>query len=88
MCWLNYEERNDGRYLINVPLVEWNVETQNQLENINDDVNETLVFDGNKFAIKIRKKAHTPVLKEVEKLQIPFEVPWLSGKTLEIIWTA
>lgn len=26
--------------------------------------------------------------KEVEKLQKPFQVPWLSGKTVEIVWTA
>ncbi len=24
----------------------------------------------------------------IEKLQTPFQVPWLSGKTVEIIWTA
>jgi len=24
----------------------------------------------------------------VEKLQKPFQVPWLSGKTVEIVWTA
>jgi len=46
------------------------------------------VYDGKKFAIKIRKRAHTPVLKEVEKLQKPFKVPWLSGKSVEIVWTA
>ena len=40
------------------------------------------------FLIKIRKRAHTPVLKEVEKLQKPFKVPWLSGKIMEIVWTA
>jgi len=47
-----------------------------------------VVYDGNKFAIKIRKRAHSPVLKEVEKLQKPFKVPWLSDKTVEIVWTA
>jgi hypothetical protein len=24
----------------------------------------------------------------IEELQTPFQVPWLSGKTVEIIWTA
>ncbi len=52
------------------------------------DMPGRVVYDGNKFAIKIRKRAHTPVLKEVERLQKPFKVPWLSGKTVEIVWTA
>jgi len=52
------------------------------------DMPGRVVYDGNKFAIKIRKRAHTPILKEVEKLQKPFQVPWLSGKTVEIVWTA
>ena len=47
-----------------------------------------VVYDGNKFEVRIRKRAHIPVLREVEKLQTPFQVPWLSGKTVEIIWTA
>jgi len=52
------------------------------------DMPGRVVYDGNKFSIKIRKRAHTPILKEVEKLQNPFQVPWLSGKTVEIVWTA
>jgi len=52
------------------------------------DMPGRVIYDGNKFVIKIRKRAHTPVLKEVEKLQKPFRVPWLSGKTVEIVWTA
>jgi len=52
------------------------------------DMPGRVVYDGNRFIIKIRKRAHTPVLKEVEKLQQPFRVPWLSGKTVEIVWTA
>jgi len=52
------------------------------------DMPGRVVYDGNKFVIKIRKRAHTPILKEVEKLQKPFIVPWLSGKTVEIFWTA
>ena len=52
------------------------------------DMPGRVVYDGNKFTIKIRKRAHTPVLKEVEILQKPFKVPWLSGKTVEIVWTA
>ena len=52
------------------------------------DMPGRVVYDGNNFKIKIRKRAHTPVLKEVEKLQKPFQVPWLSNKSVEIIWTA
>jgi len=52
------------------------------------DMPGRIFYDGNKFEIKIRKRAHTPVLKEVKKLQKPFKVPWLSDKTVEIVWTA
>ncbi|MCP3925817.1 MAG: transposase [Desulfobacterales bacterium] len=52
------------------------------------DMPGRVVYDGDKFVVKIRKRAHTPVLKEVEKLHKPIKVPWLSGKTVEIVWTA
>jgi len=52
------------------------------------DMPGKVVYDGEKFSVKIRKRAHTPVLKEVEKLKTPFKVPWLDGKLVEIIWTA
>ncbi len=52
------------------------------------DMPGRVVYDGNQFFIKIRKRAHTPVIKEVKKLQTPFAVPWLDGKTIEIEWTA
>jgi hypothetical protein len=42
-------------------------------------------YDGEKFQFKIRKRSHTPILKDVEKLQQPFEVPWLNNKKMEII---
>ncbi|MBS1259360.1 MAG: hypothetical protein MAG551_02430 [Candidatus Scalindua arabica] len=47
-----------------------------------------VVYDGNKFMVKIRKRAHTPILTGVEKLQTHFTVPWLDGKSVEIVWTA
>ncbi|MBA7555295.1 hypothetical protein ES705_47953 [subsurface metagenome] len=47
-----------------------------------------VVYDGDKFLIKIRKRAHTPILKSVTKLQKPIAVPWLNNKNLEIIWTS
>ena len=44
-------------------------------------------YDGNKIQIKIRKRAHTPILKGVEKLKAPFAVPWLDNKLMQIVWT-
>jgi transposase len=52
------------------------------------DMPGRIVYDGNKFQIKIRKRAHTPILKEVEKLQAPIHVPWLHNTPVEIVWTA
>ena len=46
-----------------------------------------VVYDGKNIIIKIRKRAHTPILKGIEKLNKPFQVPWLDGKTVEIVWT-
>lgn len=51
------------------------------------DMPGKVVYDGKNFAVKIRKRAHTPVLKDVEKLQGPVSIPWLDNKSLEIIWT-
>jgi len=45
-------------------------------------------FDGENFQIKIRKRAHTPILKSVDKLVKPISLPWLDGRKIEIIWTA
>ncbi len=52
------------------------------------DMPGKVVYDGNKFIIKIRKRAHTPILLGVNKLKSPFKVPWLDNKTIEINWTA
>lgn len=46
-----------------------------------------VIYDGEKFIVKIRKRAHTPILKDVTKLQNPISIPWLDNKFLEIIWT-
>lgn len=43
-----------------------------------------VIYDGDKFLVKIRKRAHTPILKGVEKLQTSFSVPWLDGKSMQI----
>lgn len=47
----------------------------------------TVVFDGKKFQIKMRKRSHTPILLDVEKLQKPVAVPWLNNMEMEFIWT-
>ncbi len=46
-----------------------------------------VVYDGENFVIKIRKRAHTPILKGVEKLNEPIHVPWLNNKSVKIEWT-
>lgn len=45
-------------------------------------------FDGKEFTIKIRKRAHTPVLLGVDKLVEPFKIPWLNNLPMRIVWTA
>lgn len=47
----------------------------------------TVIFDGNKFYIKMRKRSHTPILMDVKKLQKPVVVPWLNNMEMEIVWT-
>lgn len=47
-----------------------------------------VVYDGSNFTIKIRKRAHTPILLGVKKLQNSFTVPWLDNKLIKIEWTA
>lgn len=46
-----------------------------------------IVYDGNSFFVKIRKRAHTPILKSVPKLQQPCSIPWLDNRSVQIIWT-
>jgi len=47
----------------------------------------TVIYDGENFQVKIRKRAHTPILMSVDKLSTPFVVPWLDNKSMQIIWT-
>ena len=47
-----------------------------------------VVFDGKEFVIKIRKRAHTPILLGVKKLHQNIKVPWLDNRSLRIEWTA
>ena len=46
-----------------------------------------LVYDGECLTVKIRKRAHTPILKGVEKLNKPFVIPWLNNIKMKIEWT-
>ncbi len=46
-----------------------------------------VIYDGEKFIIKIRKRSHTPILLGIEKLNKPFVVPWIDNTTMEIVWT-
>ncbi len=52
------------------------------------DMPGQVIYDGKKFIVEIRKRAHTAVLQGVKKLSTPFKVPWLENKTMEIIWKA
>lgn len=52
------------------------------------DMPGQIVFDGDKFIIKIRKHACTPVLLGVQKLKNPIVVPWLDNKQIHFEWTA
>ncbi len=51
------------------------------------DMPGTVCYDGQGFEVRIRKRAHTPILLGVEKLQKPITVPWLENKPLKIVWT-
>jgi transposase len=44
-------------------------------------------YDGKAFTVKIRKRATTPILLGVEKLNREIQVPWLDHRPLKIIWT-
>ena len=52
------------------------------------DMPGKVIYDGKKFTIKIRKRAMTPILLGVEKLQGEIVIPWLDGKTIEFKFTA
>jgi len=52
------------------------------------DMPGKLIFDGEKFVLKIRKRAMTPILLGVSALKNKIVVPWLGGRTMEIHWTA
>ena len=45
-------------------------------------------YDGQRFLVQIRKRAHTPLLKSCAKLRGDIEVPWLPGRPVRIEWRA
>jgi len=52
------------------------------------DMPGRIEYDGKVFTVKIRKRAATPILLGVEKLNREIQIPWLGNKPLRIIWTA
>jgi transposase len=51
------------------------------------DMPGQIEYDGKAFTVKIRKRATTPILLGVEKLNKKILVPWLDHSPLRIIWT-
>lgn len=47
-----------------------------------------VTYNGDQFVVKIRKRAHTPILKGITVLENGINVPWLKKKKLKIEWTA
>ena len=44
------------------------------------DMPGRIIYDGEKFLVKIRKRSHTPILKGMEKLNHPFPVSMVIEK--------
>ena len=63
-------------------------ERANTLFNRFIDMPGKISYDGNEFIVKIRKRAHTPILMGIRALMKGIPVPWLDGKKLRIEWTA
>lgn len=51
------------------------------------DMPGQIQYDGEKFTVKIRKRATTPLLLGIDKLNKEIKIPWLKNKPLKIIWT-
>jgi len=52
------------------------------------DMPGKVTYDGREFIVKIRKRAHTPILMGIPALTKGISVPWLNGKNLRVQWTA
>ena len=51
------------------------------------DMPGSVRYDGKGFEVRLRKRAHTPILLGVDKLQQTIELPWLNSKPMRIIFT-
>jgi transposase len=51
------------------------------------DMPGRIKYDGERFTVKIRKRATTPILLGVEKLNKEIRIPWLDNKPLKVVWT-
>jgi hypothetical protein len=47
-----------------------------------------VTYDGRQFIVKIRKRAHTPILMKQKKLIDGLCVPWLDNKMVRVQWTS
>jgi transposase len=45
-------------------------------------------YDGKNFTVRIRKRATTPILMGIDKLNREIQIPWLDNRMLKIVWTA
>ena len=52
------------------------------------DMPGMIAYDGNEFQVRIRKRAHTPVLLGVDKINRPIEVPWLEGRKVNLVFSS
>ena len=48
----------------------------------------SVVVEGNNVTAKMRKKAHTPILKSSEVFKKSWEIPWFGNKNLSYKWVA
>lgn len=52
------------------------------------DMPGSVRFDGRNFELRIRKRAHTPILLGVKQLQKSIEVPWLDSRRIKFEFTS
>ena len=49
------------------------------------DMPGQIIYDGNSFVVKIRKRATTPIIMNIQKLNKDIYLPWLNAN-LKIVW--
>lgn len=50
------------------------------------DTPGTVIYDGKNIEVCLRKRAHTPILLGVKKLQRPITVPWLGKRQIKLVF--